>query len=67
MSFTNGNLHQPTTHLKQQESTTTRMLLEEILEQMIAAWEPTWPPAAANIGGLRFPQRRSSFSSLEIN
>jgi hypothetical protein len=42
-------------------------LLEEIFERNTAAWEPTLPQTAANIGCPRAPQRRSGFSSLELN
>jgi hypothetical protein len=53
--------------MERESTRITRTLLEEILEQMTTVWEPTLPPAAANIGRSRFPQRRSSFSCLEIN
>jgi hypothetical protein len=46
---------------------TIRTLMEEILERMTTAWEPTPPQAAANIRCPRAPQRRSGFSSLELN
>jgi hypothetical protein len=46
---------------------TIRTLLENILEQMTAAWEPTLPQAAANTRCPRAPRRRSGFSSLELN
>jgi hypothetical protein len=46
---------------------TIRTLLEEILEGNTAAWEPTLPQTAANIGPPGTPQHRSGFSSLELN